>query len=172
MPDESNIPIVPLRAYRQGTVLSARQLNTGVDATNKLIKTIESPRQIVRSAVPLSLTFCVLRELDVAAQTAQAQTLDYSEELVDKLPGEEDMGGHIIGVGDLFPVKPPPGMTWAMFNMTGGLRMLADAADPENLAGAPTLLVNSRNWAWWADSWIPNMEMLNPSEENSQGAGA
>jgi len=100
----------------------------------------------------------VMRELDLTddAEFCKMQEVAYNND--SKLTGESDFYKHVVAIGGLFNVYPPPTATWEMFVAEGALRLVEEADDPENLSSAVLWwFTRDNNWAWM---WLKTSENM------------
>jgi len=106
----------------------------------------------------------VMRELNVSTPVCKMQEVDYNNAA--KLTGESNFYKHVVAVGEIFEVIPPPTFTYAQYNVQGALRDPDDADDPENLSSAILWWVDlSRElpWAWMMMKSVEDLTNIEPT---------
>lgn len=107
---------------------------------------------------------CVMRELVVETPICTMQEVEY--DAASKLTGEDDFPFHVVAIGTIFEVLPPPTFTYAQFNVEGALRDPDDADDPENLSAAILWWVDTSRtvpWAWMMMKSTENLTNIVPT---------
>lgn len=102
------------------------------------------------------MTPVVLRRvsLEDGNKFIEVQEIGYDED-GEQLSGEDVQ--HIIAIGEVFRVLPPPSYNYEMFNILGAIRRVQDIVPPENLSATPVFTVDARGWIWPELRFIENM---------------